>query len=194
MKRIRKEKIQPTTYDLASPQKGIKVGRSVARFPAELVSYWVESKALLSGHIVFAKGKTLYSFEAAKLLELAILDETNNEWLLGLTKCSKTPCLPATITDNVISAPQKDVISWRKTALSVNHIVAADNCGVTYTISLSEFLARGETKGSNWIAPLKECEGPYFMTTEGLNHEQKRPNEVKMEEKPRSDQSSLFDF
>ncbi len=187
-------KRNPTIYDLESPQKGIKVGKSVARFPAALVSYWVESKSLDEGLLVFAKGKNLYSIEANKLLSESVLDETNNEWLLGLTKCSKTRCLPAQTNGTHILAPQDTVVAWRKTALSVENIVAADNEGITYTIPLHLFLARGGAKGSNWMASLDYCEGPYFMTTDVLSDESKMPKKVEAQEKPRQDQSSLFDF
>lgn len=184
----------PTVYDLTQPQKGIKVGKSVARFPADLVSYWVESKSLDEGLLVFAKGKSLYSIKANLLLSKSVLDETNNEWLLGLTKCSKTRCLPAETDGTNILAPQETVISWRKTALSVGNIVAADNEGVTYTIPLHLFLARGGAQGSNWMTSLEYCEGPYFMTTEALNEKTKMPEKVEAKEKPREGQSSLFDF
>lgn len=191
---VAKAKRMPTVYDLEAPQKGIKVGKSVARFPAELVSYWVETKSLNEGLIVFAKGKDLYSVEANKLLTNSVLDETNNEWLLGLMKCSKTRCLPAETNGTEIYAPQESVIAWRKTALSVGNIVAADNEGVTYTIPLQKFLARGGAKGSNWMTSLEWCEGPYFMTTEAMNDESKIPERVEAQEKPREGQSSLFDF
>ena len=155
---VAKAKRTPTVYDLEAPQKGIKVGKSVARFPAELVSYWVETKSLGFRFIVFAKDKDLYSIKAEKLLTDAVLDETNNEWLLGLMKCSKTRCLPAETNGTEIYAPQDTVIAWRKTALSVGNIVAADNEGVTYTIPLQQFLARGGAKGSNWMTSLEWCE------------------------------------
>ena len=184
----------PTVYDLEAPQKGIKVGKSVARFPAQLVSYWVETKSLDSGLLVFAKGKDLYSIESRKLLTESVLDETNNEWLLGLTKCSKTRCLPAETNGTHIFAPQDAVVTWRKTALSVENIVAADNEGVTYTIPLHLFLARGGAKGSNWMASLEWCEGPYFMTTEAMYDDSKIPEKVEAQEKPRKGQASLFDF
>jgi hypothetical protein len=184
----------PVIYDLESPEMGIKVDKSLARFPAELVSKWVEEKSLKSGTLLFSKEETLYSIPAADFLYKAVLDEANNEWLLGLTKCIKTPCLLARIEGDYMVARHEDIISWRKTALSVKHTVAAEQTGVTYTLPLSTFLARGESEGSYWKIALTECIGPYFMTTADIPEKRRSHFEVEMKVKSNDKQTDLFDF
>ena len=187
-------KKEPTVYDLESPQMGIKVDKSLARFPASLISMWVETKSLKSGTLLFAKEDILYSIPAADFLYKAVLDESNNEWLLGLTKCIKTPCLHAQVDGEYLTAKHENIISWRKTALSVKHTVAAENHGVTYTIPLSSFLARGKSEGSYWRIALSECMGPYFMTTDDVAEKKRSHFEVEMKVKEDGKQTDLFDY
>lgn len=93
-----------------------------------------------------------------------------------------------------MTVEQDTLLSWRKTAISVKHIIASEYQGVTYTVSLSSFLAGGENNGSKWRIPLSECEGPFFMTMGDLYSQRRSNPRIEMKEKPRGKQTDLFDY
>ena len=102
--------------------------------------------------------------------------ETNKEWILSISKCNTVPALIANLDEERLHIPLVDLISWRKTALSVKHLVAAHNNGLTYTTSLQEFLVGGYTEGSKWYFDIDNCSGPYFMDLEWLLPEESNIN------------------
>ncbi len=158
----------PTVFDVTSPQFGIKTEDSIIRIPESLVAKWVAKDQLKNGDLVIGDKDKLYSIPASKFLETAVWDETNKEWILSISKCQLVPALIAQLDDERLSINQDSLLSWRKTALSVKHLVAANNNGLTYTTSLQEFLVGGYSEGSSWVFDVDNCSGPYFMDLEWL--------------------------
>ena len=95
-------------------------------------------------------------------------DETNKEWILSISKCALVPALIAKLDDDRLTIEMEKLISWRKTALSVKHLVASNNNGMAYTTSLQEFLVGGYKEGSLWVFDIDNCSGPYFMDLDWL--------------------------
>ena len=166
----------PAVFDTQAKQLGIKVEESIIRIPEHLVAKWVAKGQLDEGELVMGEQDNLYSLKANKLLHTAVWDETNKEWILSISKCNIIPSLIANLDDERLHIPLVDVISWRKTALSVKHLVAAHNNGLTYTTSLQEFLVGGYTEGSKWYFDIDNCSGPYFMDLEWLLPEESNIN------------------
>ena len=166
----------PAIFDSQSKQLGIKVEDSIIRIPEHLVARWVAKGQLDEGELVMGEKDNLYSLKANKLLHTAVWDENNKEWILSISKCNTVPALIANLDDERLNIPLVDLISWRKTALSVKHLVAAHNNGLTYTTSLQEFLVGGYTEGSKWYFDIDNCSGPYFMDLEWLLLEESNIN------------------
>lgn len=158
----------PAVFDVNANQLGIKIESSIIRIPEHLVAKWVAKGQLDTGDLVVGEKDKLYSLSAPKLLETAVWDETNKEWILSMSKCEVVPALRATLEDERLVISQTDLISWRKTALSVKHLVAANNNGLTYITSLQEFLVGGYSEGAKWYFDIDNCSGPYFMDLEWL--------------------------
>mgnify|MGYP001169608113 FL=1 len=159
---------QPAVFDVNAPQLGIRTDDSVIRIPESLVAKWVAKGQLKQGDVVIGNADKLYSIPAPKFLETAVWDETNKEWILSISKCELVPALIATLDDDRLTIEMEKLISWRKTALSVKHLVASNNNGMAYTTSLQEFLVGGYKEGSLWVFDIDNCSGPYFMDLDWL--------------------------
>lgn len=161
----------PAVFDVKATQLGIKIESSIIRIPEHLVARWVAKGQLDTGELVVGENDKLYSISAPKLLETAVWDESNKEWVLSISKCQSIPALVASLEDDRLTISQSDLINWRKTALSVKHLVAAHFQGLTYTTSLQEFLVGGYSEGAKWYFDIDNCSGPYFMDLEWLLQE-----------------------
>ena len=159
---------QPAVFDVNAPQLGIRTDDSVIRIPESLVAKWVAKGQLKQGDLVIGNADKLYSIPAPKFLETAVWDETNKEWILSISKCELVPALIATLDDDRLTIEMEKLIGWRKTALSVKHLVASNNNGMAYTTSLQEFLVGGYKEGSSWVFDIDNCSGPYFMDLDWL--------------------------
>lgn len=182
----------PAMFDLHASQLGIKIESTIIRIPEHLVAKWVAKGQLTSGDLVMGESDRLYTLSASTLLETAVWDETNKEWVLSISKCKTIPALVASVDDERLTINQSDLISWRKTALSVKHLVAAHNNGLTYTTSLQEFLVGGYSEGSKWYFDIDNCSGPYFMDLEWLIAEDVESQSPTMESY--SKQTDILDY
>jgi len=182
----------PVVFDVHASQFGIRAEGSVIRIPESLVAKWVAKDQLKSGDLVIGDGEKLYSLSAPKFLETAVWDETNKEWILSVSKCKLVPALIAELDDDRLTINQDRLISWRKTALSVKHLVAANDNGLTYTTSLQEFLVGGYSEGSSWVFDIDNCSGPYFMDLEWLLAEDEDLEIIESEKQ--SKQTDILDF
>lgn len=180
-------------YDVEAKQLGIQCGNEIIRIPERLVANWVSRGQLQTGVIAIGNEESIYTLHASDLLKEAIWDETNKEWLLSTAKCEKMKVLRAELIEESLTAPLEILIGWRQTALSVDSIVAASHAGLTYTTSLSEFLAGGKEEGSMWKYETANCSGPYFMDMEMLNTEN-TTQAPDLPEKPRSRQTDILDY
>jgi len=182
----------PVTFNAESSQLGIRVEASIIRIPEYLVAKWVAKGQLKSGDLVVGDMEKLYSIPTSQLLRKSIWDETNKEWILSLSKCRQSPALVASIEDDRLTIPQETLIEWRKTALSVSHIVAAHNNGLTHTTSLHEFLVGGYSEGSKWYFDIDNCSGPYFMELEWLTS--KDADKKETSDLPSTKQTDILDY
>jgi len=182
----------PAVFDVNAPQLGIRTEGSVIRIPESLVAKWVAKDQLKSGDLVIGCEAKLYSLSATKFLETAVWDETHKEWILSVSKCKLVPALIAELDEERLSITQELLISWRKTALSVKHLVAANNNGLTYTTSLQEFLVGGYSEGSSWVFDVDNCSGPSFMDLEWLLAEDEVVETIEFDKQ--SKQTDILDF
>ena len=187
------KKKTPVEYDVEAVQLGIKCKGEIIRIPERLVANWVSRGQLQQGVLAIGHEDSNYTLTASDLLKEAIWDETNKEWLLSTTKCTRMKVLRAELIEDTLTVPVEILIGWRQTALSVDSIVAASHAGLTYTTSLSEYLAGGKEEGSMWEYETANCSGPYFMDMEMLNREIE-PQAPVLPEKPRSKQTDILDY
>lgn len=194
VKVVRKpKKHSPVEYDVEAKQLGIQCEDEIIRIPERLVANWVSRGQLQTGVIAIGNEDSIYTLSASDLLKEAIWDETNKEWLLSTAKCERMKVLRAELIEESLTVPLEILIGWRQTALSVDSIVAASHAGLTYTTSLSEYLAGGKEEGSMWKYETANCSGPYFMDMDMLNADNATPSSL-LTEKPRSKQTDILDY
>ena len=185
--------VMPANYDIESPQFGIKVEKEIIRIPEQLVAKWVAHGQLKTGEIAIGNNTHIYSIQSTHLLEAAVWDITNKEWVLSFSKCKKTKILEAELINDVLSIKKETLIGWRKSALSVQSIVGGNSNGLTYTTTLQEFLVGGYEQGSQWVVDTDNCSGPYFMDLSWINEDYtKGSTEVKKSDD--YNQTDIFDF
>lgn len=158
---------ETASFDTTKPMLGIRVDEGLFRYPASLVSFWVESLDFDTTKIHVLRKSKIYSIDGKTFLKRAIYEEGNSQWLLNPDYCLITNTLEGEIKDNELRVKAEIVKEWRLTALPLDlMIVGEESEGRLWGITQGDFLKQGYIQGDMWVVKTEVC-GNHLV---GLKH------------------------